>query len=52
MRCGACRADMDVLPRSSPDAPPGGVANRLNGAPAKLRYAWPAERLSTLSAEA
>jgi ribosomal protein S18 acetylase RimI-like enzyme len=33
--CGGRRAD------KAPVSPPGGVPSRLNGSPAKLRYAWP-----------
>lgn len=32
-------------------SPPGGVANRLNGSPVKLRYAWSVEHLAPLYAE-
>ncbi len=32
-------------------SPPGGVANRLNGTPHKLRYAWNPQQLTRLGAE-
>jgi len=32
-------------------SPPGGVASRLNGSPAKLRYAWSVEQLARLYAD-